>query len=165
MARIVIANAFSVNMLTGSSLMAMVKIDTKIARELVHYASKNDLPIFSIVGHESTAKLLTRILEYSIETDRTPHIIADNEILLVFTVPFRLDERQILTLEQLERLKETINVYMVLKVIDLSWCDSHLVRSYILYHREVEEFLKNFMSYLKEKDQELYNKLADQIFW
>jgi len=112
--RIVIANAFSVNMVEKSDIFAIIKLDINRAKTVIDSARKSDTEIVSIVGHESTAKLLSKILGIDIPVNRSNYRISENDMLLVFTVSERLPEGKVLTDEEISQYINKINVYSVI---------------------------------------------------
>jgi len=109
---LVVANAFSINMLQGSQVLAFVPIVADTARRLVQ--EFND--IYSVVGHESTARLLSQVLGVEIKANRENYIMRPDDVLLVFTVPFRLPEGRVLDEDELERIAHSMRIYLVADV-------------------------------------------------
>jgi len=112
--RIVVANAFSVNMVDKSDIFAIIKLDINRSKTVIDSASKSNTEIVSIVGHESTAKLLSKILGIDIPVNRANYTISENDMLLVFTVSERLPEGKVLTDEEINQYINKINVYAVI---------------------------------------------------
>jgi len=112
--RVVIANAFSVNMVEKSDIFAIIKLDINSAKSVIDSARKSNIEIVSIVGHESTAKLLSKILGIDIPVNRANYRITENDMLLVFTISERLPEGKVLTDEEIIQYINKINVYAVI---------------------------------------------------
>jgi len=112
--RLVISNAFSVNMVYTSDIYAIIKTDIGTARTVVEDAVKSNIEIVSIVGHESTAKLLSKLLGIDIPVNRANYRISENDMLLVFTISERLPEGKVLTDEEIIQYINKINVYAVI---------------------------------------------------
>jgi len=107
--RVVVSNAFSVNMIaTNAITLRFRRITLEDAKQLVK--SGNYL---SVVGHESTAILLSNLLDVEIPTNRTNYVLNPTDVLLVFTIPFRLPEGRVLTYEEIKKIKDVINIFMV----------------------------------------------------
>jgi len=70
------------------------------AKRLVKTASK----VISAVGHETTAKLLTQLLEFPIEFNRTAVYLHPGDCALHFYLKTRLPEGKILNEQELKRL-------------------------------------------------------------
>jgi len=104
--RIIISNSFSVNMLTSNTsyTLTFVPMQMEHVRKLIEFAIENNVPIISIVGHESTAKLLSQLLNIDIKVNRINYTLQDSDLLLVFVVPVRLPEGRVLNEEELEKL-------------------------------------------------------------
>jgi len=108
--RVVISNAFSVNMLgTNDIALRFRKISLDLAREIV----KLNGNYISIVGHEATAKLLSSLLGVEVPTNRVNYTFSPADLLLVFTISYRLPEGKVLTAEELEKIKDAINIFTV----------------------------------------------------
>jgi len=111
--RVVIANAFSVNMIPNTtSIMTLrfKRINLETAKNIVKDARGNYL---SIIGHEATAILLSNLLDVEISINRANYIFNPNDLLLVFTIPFRLPEGRTLTYEEIKKVKDTLNIFVV----------------------------------------------------
>ena len=99
MKRNVIANAFSVNMLKGDSMLFFSQADLETVK---HYISEGE--IHSIVGHQSTADLLSAKLGVKIELNRENYKKERTDSLIVCLPSKRLDEGQVLSKEELEKI-------------------------------------------------------------
>jgi len=109
--RVVIANAFSVNMLATNDIkLRFRKISLDLAKEIVKSSGGNYL---SIVGHEATAILLSNLLGVEVPVNRTNYVFSPADVLLVFTIPFRLPEGRVLTYEEIKKVKDSINIFAV----------------------------------------------------
>jgi len=107
--RVVVGNAFSVNMVQNDSIVIKFrKISLEEAKKIV-----KDSYVYSIVGHEATAKVLTQLLGVPIMTNRINYSIQPDDILIIFTIPFRLEEGKVLSEEEVERIKSNLNIYLV----------------------------------------------------
>jgi len=111
--RLVIANAFSVNMLKEARVLAFVPVSLEFAKTHVKTMKANNVEILSIVGHESTAKLLSRILGIEVPANRVDYKMERDDIMLVFTVPFRLPEGKVLSESELQEYANKLNVFLV----------------------------------------------------
>jgi len=111
--RIVVSNAFSPNMLEKSELVAVLRLDIDNAKWLVNEAYRNGRPIISIVGHQSTASLLSQILGIEVPVNRVDYKLSEYDLLLVFTIPVRLPEGKVLTDEEIRQIADKMNVYAV----------------------------------------------------
>lgn len=109
--RVVIANAFSVNMLATNDIkLRFRKISLNLAKEIVRNSNNNYL---SVVGHEGTAILLSNLLDVEIPVNRVNYVFNPTDIILVFTIPFRLPEGRTLTYEEIKKVKDAINIFAV----------------------------------------------------
>lgn len=101
--RIVISNAFSINMLKEKANLSFQKITIQEAKSLL---SENET-FLSIVGHEATAKIFSQILEIEIPQNRIPYSMKKEDILIVGSLNVRLPEGKILSEEELKQIKIT----------------------------------------------------------
>ncbi|MEM2294314.1 MAG: DUF1874 domain-containing protein [Nitrososphaerota archaeon] len=98
--RLFVASAFSLAMLKYSpSQLTVIKLDDEAAKRTVEGSE-----FISIVGHESTAKMMTELLGVPIPVNRSMVQLEPGDIVLVFQIMVRLPEGKVLTLEE---LKET----------------------------------------------------------
>jgi len=111
--RLVISNAFSPNMLEKSELVAILKLDIDSAKQLVSEAYRSGKTIVSIVGHQSTANLLSQMLGVEVPVNRVDYKLSEYDLLLVFTIPVRLPEGKVLTDEEIRQIADKMNVYAV----------------------------------------------------
>ena len=102
--RIVLANAFSVNMLENDCSVRFKKVDLEDVRKFIVYAVKHNLEIKSVIGHESTAKILSELLNYNVVVNREAYKMQKNDLLIVFQLKTRLEEGKVLSKEELEKL-------------------------------------------------------------
>lgn len=107
--RVVVSNAFSVNMIASNDITLRFKrITLEDAKQLVKSGN-----YYSIVGHEGTALLLSNLLGVEIPTNRINYVFNPSDMLLVFTIPIRLPEGRVLTYEEIRKIKDSINIFMV----------------------------------------------------
>ena len=116
--RLVIANAFSLSMIPQSPSVTLIieRLSLDEVREVVkRYEGK----IYSIVGHESTAKILSRLLDTQIIYNRVFYKIKAGDAVLVCQLMTRLKEGEILSEKELEQLLEQnkIQFYIVIPLI------------------------------------------------
>ncbi len=93
--RLVISNAFSVNMLEKDEKLSFKKINDKGAKKLVKRCIKRGIEILSIVGHESTAKVLSEILGVEIKANRIVYKMKEGDVILATVISFRPEEGKI----------------------------------------------------------------------
>ena len=102
MAKLYIANAFSINML---SLLPGEKATVNIARITLEFARQLvQAPFESAVGHEATAQLLTAQLGVEVPYNRVSISLAPGDTLIVAVPATRLPEGKVLSLEELQSL-------------------------------------------------------------
>ena len=100
MARLFLANAFALSMLqTETATIAIQAISLDSVRELL--ASRE---FINAVGHQSTAELLSQLLDMPIEMNRIEIKLERGDELIVFQLMVRLPEGKVYTKEELESL-------------------------------------------------------------
>lgn len=88
MKKLVVANAFSINMLFKITAdVRFTKIPVELARQLAQ-----DCEVTSVVGHANTAEVFSSVLEKHIPFNRVNFVWDDDSILLVGQVKGRLAE-------------------------------------------------------------------------
>ena len=90
MKKLVIGNAFSINMLSefpNPVNIRFTKISLNLAKQLVQ-----DCQIFSVVGHKDTAEVFSSVLEKEVPMNRVNFVWDDSSILLVGQLKGRLAE-------------------------------------------------------------------------
>jgi hypothetical protein len=109
-----LSNAFSINMIShllNDKYYIHLKIRKLTINEVKNFLNNN---IFtSIVGHESTASFLSKILNIEIPVNRIPIKLNPNDLLIVAILNVRLPEGKILTLEELEEYKKNLEFVLV----------------------------------------------------
>lgn len=112
--RVVVANAFSVNMLKESALVRFQKITVEEAKRIIRDCDF----ILSVVGHRSTARVISRVLGVRIDVSRREYTLTNDDILLVFVLDFRPEEGKIYSERALEEFFQSnkISIWLVEKV-------------------------------------------------
>ena len=98
MARIILSNAFSVNMLKHDELLFFGQIDLETAKTLAQDG------IYSVIGHQSTADLLSAKLGVEIKMNRENYKKESDDSIIVCLPSKRLDEGKVLTLDELNQI-------------------------------------------------------------
>ncbi|MEM4004559.1 MAG: DUF1874 domain-containing protein [Desulfurococcaceae archaeon] len=97
--RLYVASAFSLGMLKYSpSQLTVVKLDDEGAKRTVEGSE-----FISIVGHESTAQLMSTLLGVPITVNRAQVQLEPGDVVLVFQILTRLPEGKVLSLEELKQ--------------------------------------------------------------
>jgi hypothetical protein len=99
--RVVLANAFSLSMLSATETTLRVREIT--ADEVKKLLSSSEFE--SAIGHESTASYLGRLLGVEVRAERKQVTLTPNVILIVFQLTGRLPEGKVLTEEELRQLQ------------------------------------------------------------
>jgi len=106
--RVVLANAFSINML-GSKKEAglrFVRLTLDELKYLITSAIKRGKEIKSVIGHQSTAELVSNLLGFKVEANREFYQMGEKDLLLVIQLKERLQEGQVLSREEIEKKLE-----------------------------------------------------------
>lgn len=99
MKKIIIANAFSVNMLQKPLTTLTFR---RVTEEEVINLISSHTEIDSVIGHEATASLLSKRLGIEIPVKRVEYKMTPNDILVVCVLAKRLDEGKVLTEDELK---------------------------------------------------------------
>ena len=106
--RVVVVNAFSLSMLKLSALVSVHEISKEELEKTIEFirrqVAKGKLQIYSVVGHESTAKLLTNLLGVEIKVNRERYVMDESDILFVMQLLVRLEPGRELNLSDLQQL-------------------------------------------------------------
>jgi hypothetical protein len=83
--RMVIANAFSLNMLDVEDVanLTVIKVNPDIIADDVQLGGENILPVHSIVGHKETAALFSTALGFDVPCNRETFVLDDKTLLTV----------------------------------------------------------------------------------
>ena len=98
--RTVIGNAFSINMLKGDAVLRFTEINLETVIFLIQ--PDND-PIYSIIGHQGTADLLTAKLGREIKFNRENYKKEKEDRIIVCLPTSRLEEGKVLSREELDK--------------------------------------------------------------
>lgn len=93
-----LANAFSFSMLKLPAVIYVREISKEAIINMQDY-------ITSVVGHEATANLLTKILGFEVKCNRVAVTLKKDDVVYVFQLLERLPEGQVLAEEQLKNMK------------------------------------------------------------
>jgi hypothetical protein len=107
MGKIYLANAFSANMLTGlldetDVIVKFKKVSTSDVKDIL---TNNDF--ISVVGHETTANVLSTLLGMNIQTNRMNLRLNEGDVVIIFQLNQRLPEGSVLNEEELTKLDFT----------------------------------------------------------
>jgi len=98
--KIVVANAWSINMLSKKSLVSFEPITLEEVKEII----KNADEILSIVGHVGTASVFSQLLDTEIKHNRVMYKMDKSDLMIVGVLGTQLPEGKILTAEDLANL-------------------------------------------------------------
>ena len=105
--KVVVANAFSLSMLKSSAIISARDITPELdesIKVLQRYYLLKKIEVYSIVGHPSTAKVLSELLGIEITPNRVTYKLEEKDALLVMQIMERLPPQTELGLEDLKRL-------------------------------------------------------------
>ena len=157
--RLVISNAFSTNMLSGRAHeIRFVPVNLDFVRELIQFARSKNIEIVSIVGHESTAKLLSQLLQIEVPVNRVNYSFTQSDLLLVFTIPVRLPEGKVLSESELREYASKLNIYGIVEVYPTYY-------GYSIAVDPVQSMLREFVDYFRQKNLSELVKLAESLLY
>jgi len=106
MGKIYLANAFSANMLG-----LLDKTDVTVKFKKVSISDVKDIltnnEFTSVIGHESTANVLSSLLDMNIQTNRINLRLNDGDMVIIFQLNQRLPEGLVLDEDELMKLDFT----------------------------------------------------------
>jgi hypothetical protein len=97
MKRLVLLNAA---ILTAYGKFEFSPLSIEAAREIVRRAEL----VESAIGHQATAEIMTRLLDYDVETNRVEFFQTAEDAILVFRLKKRVGEGQVLNLQEIEKI-------------------------------------------------------------
>lgn len=100
----IIANAFSINMLSGDSL---VRFEQLSEAQFISQVRATGQAVVSAVGHDGTAQLVSLVLDQDILQNRISVSLEWGMSLFVVQVKGRLPEGKVLSLEELRSVPVT----------------------------------------------------------
>lgn len=106
--KIIIANAFSLSMLNCKKNLVVVeevKLED-VKHHILHCLEHPECEFKSVIGHESTAKILSELLGIEVKVNRIKITLDKDTVLYVFQLLERLPEGKILSTEELKKLVE-----------------------------------------------------------
>ena len=111
--KLYILNAFSLSMV-DNVLLDISRISPVTATGLLKNADKMGFTVVSAVGHESTAKLLSRILGIEVPVNRVQIKMEDGDWAIVLQLLVRLEEGRVLNEQELQQLLEQGKIVLYL---------------------------------------------------
>ena len=88
------------SIITHSGFYSCEDITLQDAKKIIANSDK----IESAIGHESTANILTELLEYNVEVNRINYVQEKGDVAIVFKLEKRPPEGKILTKEEIENI-------------------------------------------------------------
>ena len=109
--RVILANAFSVNMLSDSWVAAeFEKVDIETVKKVLRDGFD------SAIGHEATAAFLSKVLGFEVKANRKEVKVDENTVLIIAQVKQRLPEGKVLTEEELKNVPVEFWVVLFMKL-------------------------------------------------
>ena len=100
MKRLIIASAFSLNMLPFTP--ARIYVAETSRENFVRAINKLRIPRLSVIGHKATADVLSQILGWQVNENRINYVAENGDIIAVFIPGIRLEEGKVLTEDELK---------------------------------------------------------------
>jgi len=114
MPRAVISNAFSVNMIPEdekSVVLRFKKITIEEAKKLVE-----EMPVYSVVGHEGTAALISKLLNIEVKYNRENYVMKEGDFIITFVVPFRLEEGKVFNENEISKIASQMKIFLISRI-------------------------------------------------
>jgi len=110
---VILSNAFSLNMLKGNATIKAKMVDVSYVKELV---KKHGFK--SVIGHASTAKVLSVLLDTNVEERREAIQLNEDDTLIVAQITVRLPEGKVLTEDEIKSMmkEKSFLVFWMIKV-------------------------------------------------
>ena len=78
--------------------------DVEYIKKFIEFWRVSGMEVVSAIGHESTARLLTKMLGFEVKTQRISITAGEGDIIVAFTLNFRLPEGKVLSDAELENI-------------------------------------------------------------
>lgn len=99
MSKAVIANAFSLNMLSGKEMVYFEPVTEDYIKSMV-----SGMEVYSIVGHAATAALISAKLGVEVPYNRENYKLKKRDLMFVCLPNQRLEEGKVLSEEELKKI-------------------------------------------------------------
>jgi len=97
--------------------------DVEFVRRFIEFWRKEGMETVSAIGHESTARLLTKMLGFEVKTQRISITAGDGDVIVAFTLNFRLPEGKVLSDAELEEIIRSKQYSFT--IVDVIKCYAH----------------------------------------
>ncbi|MCC6057056.1 MAG: DUF1874 domain-containing protein [Desulfurococcaceae archaeon] len=106
MGKIYLLNAPIVPIDVNRKCVAVVtRVDNiEYIKKFIEFWRASGMEVVSAIGHESTARLLTKMLGFEVKTQRVPVTAGEGDVIVAFTLNFRLPEGKVLSDAELENI-------------------------------------------------------------
>jgi Domain of unknown function (DUF1874). len=108
--RIVLLNT---SVITAQGEFSYKEISLLEARKKIRLFKKSNLEIMSTIGHESTAQILSDLLNTEVKVNRINYVQLPTDICIVFRLKDRTAEGRILTKEELGRTEFVFGILIM----------------------------------------------------
>ena len=78
--------------------------DVEYIRKFIEFWRASGMEVASAIGHESTARLLTKMLGFEVKPQRVSITANEDDVIIAFTLNFRLPEGKVLSDAELEEI-------------------------------------------------------------
>ena len=92
-------------------------------RKFIEFWRGSGMEVVSAIGHESTARLLTKMLGFEVKTQRISITAGDGDVIVAFSLNFRLPEGKVLSDAELEEIIRSKQYSFT--IVDMIKCYAH----------------------------------------
>jgi hypothetical protein len=78
--------------------------DVEYIKKFIEFWRASGMEVVSAIGHESTARLLSRMLGFEVKPQRVSVTAGEGDVIVAFTLNFRLPEGKVLSDAELENI-------------------------------------------------------------
>jgi hypothetical protein len=97
--------------------------DAEFVRKFIEFWRKEGMETVSAIGHESTARLLSKMLGFEVKTQRVSVTANEGDVIVAFTLNFRLPEGKVLSDAELENIVASRQYSFT--IVDMIKCYAH----------------------------------------
>jgi hypothetical protein len=81
--------------------------DVEYIKKFIEFWRARGMEVVSAIGHESTARLLSKMLGFEVKTQRVSATASEGDVIVAFALNFRLPEGRVLSDAELEEIAKS----------------------------------------------------------